>query len=321
MFHEIINVHNKDELFNILSEIHYETIFHRCWMGSYCFAADIVKNYEHVFINIKDWNFASQEVYDFLYPHNNDFKSMEYIFKYSAKVLSHFTEEQYKIWAKEYNIDQDKFIFFPEYCNEDTFVVNKEKLYKSSIKLVYAGKIPSPALPEDYFPGKSHLRSIKLLTKQKINIDFVLPPDIYNDVYSEPKKFMDFIYLNKMNNKFKLLKGEVLNPTLLSTYHFGFFELETTGTNHMLYKYAITSKFAFYLEASLPMLVNEKFYSMAKLVKNNHLGIVFSNDDLENLNEILKISNKKYQKMVKNIIEFRKKFTYKDVNLQTLGII
>ncbi len=322
IFKQIITVKNKDEMFKTIASLNHKAIFHRSWMGSYDFAADLVKNFDNVIVNIKDWNFAPQNVYEFLYQDNNDYESISYIFKNCKKILSHFTKEQYLLWEKEYNIDKNKFTFFPEFCNNESFVDKKRKEYDiQNIRLVYAGKISSTTLPEDYFPGKSHLRSLKILTKKNINIDFVLPPEIYNDIFNEQKKYMDFVYLNQLNPKFNIVKGEVLNPNILNKYDFGFFELETTGLNHMLYKYAVTSKFSFYLEALLPLLVNEKFSSMAKLVRDNNLGIVFNNNDLENLDKKLNITNEQYQNFVKSIIKFRTKFTYNNINLDILGII
>ncbi|AXH10879.1 hypothetical protein AHALO_2552 [Malaciobacter halophilus] len=309
-FINIYKVKDEEEIFNIIKLLDYDFIFHRSWMGAYYFAAKLVKTFDNVLINIKDWNFAEKEIYEYLFQNNKDYESIEYIFKNCDNILSHFTKEQAKLWAKEYNTNKNKFKFFPEYCNKKSFN-NKPKIkYSKNVKLVYAGKIPSSCLAEDYFPGKAHLRSIKKLTKQKINIDFVLPPDVYEDFTTSKKLYLDFIYENKMNKRFNLKKGKILNSQILNKYHFGFFELEASGINHELYKYAITSKFAFYLECGIPILINEKFHSIAKIVKKYNLGIIFNNNDLENLNDKLKISQDEYNLLCKNIKKFRKNFTY-----------
>ncbi|RXJ98220.1 hypothetical protein CRU98_10690 [Arcobacter sp. CECT 8986] len=316
-FINIYKVKDEEEIFKTIKSLDYDFIFHRSWMGAYYFAATLVKTFDNVLINIKDWNFAEKEVYEYLFPDNKDYESIDYIFKNCNNILSHFTKEQSKLWAKKYNTKKNKFKFFPEYCNKDNFN-NKPKIkYKKNIKLVYAGKIPPTCYAEEYFPGKAHLRSIKKLTKQKINIDFVLPPKIYDTFYNHSNNlYLDFIYEDKINRNFNILKGKELNSQILDEYHFGFFELETSGKNHNLYKYAVTSKFAFYLEAGIPMLINKKFNSMAKLVKKYNLGIVFNNNDLKNLNKKLKISQEEYNLLCKNIKTFRKKFTYqKNINL------
>lgn len=308
-FQHVIEVEDENELFRTLRLLKYHVIFHRSWMGSYDFAAKLVEKFENVIVNLKDWNFASQEVYEFLFPKSKDFEGMEYIFKHCNTILSHFTKEQACTWAKEYNVSEEKFFFFPEFCNKDNFNKKPQIEYKN-ISLVYAGAIPPTCFAEDYFPGKSHLRSIKLLTKQKINIDFVLPPNVYNTFFSSKDMYLDFIYESETNKRFNLIKGKELGSEILNKYHFGFFELETSGINHDLYKYAVTSKFAFYLEAGLPMLVNEKFVAIAQLVEENGLGIIFHNKDMKNLNTKLKIAQNEYDSFCENIKKFRKNFTY-----------
>ncbi len=306
---------NEKELFKTIQTLNYDLIFHRTWMGSYYFAAKLIKSFKNVIVNIKDWNFAKKEVYQYLFPNTKDCEGIDYIFKNSKLVLSHFTKEQAKLWAKEYNTSNNKFKFFPEYCNKQNF--NKKPIIKyKNIHLVYAGKIPPTSYEEDYFPGKSHLRSIKLLTKQHIKIDFVLPPKIYESFFNSKDLFQDYLYQDRINNNFNIIKGEELKSNILNKYHFGFFELETSGVNHQLYKYAITSKFAFYLECGLPLLVNKDFYSISNLVKKYKLGIVFSNKDLKNLDNKLDISQKEYNTFCKNIEKYRNKFTYKDKHLK-----
>lgn len=308
-FENVVMVEDEIKLFEAIKTIDYDCILHRSWMGAYSFAAKLIQKFDNVIVNIKDWNFASKEVYEFLFPDTQDFDGIDFIFKNGKTILSHFTDEQALLWAKEYNTDKDKFIFFPEYCNKDNFN-RKPPLKYENIKLVYAGRIPSSCLAEDYFPGKAHLRSIKVLTQQHIDIDFVFPPAIYEDVYKTKNMFLDFIYESEMNPHFNILKGQNLGSDVLNKYHFGFFELETSGVNTELYEYAITSKFAFYLEAGLPMLINEKFKSMSQLVQEHQLGIVFSNDDLSNISKKLTITQNDYNDFVRNIEKFRKDFTY-----------
>ena len=320
MFDEVIQTKNQAEIISILKTTKYDMIFHRTWMTNYEFAAKLVKEFKNLTINIKDWNFAPQDVYEFLYPDFKDYEAIEYIFKNSNQILSHFTKKQAKLWAKEYDTTKDKFIFFPEYCNKDSF--NEKPILKyKNIHLVYAGAISPSVKPEDYFPGKSHMRALKKLTKQGIKIDFVLPEHVYDFTIKSVDMFKDFIYENEINKRFNIIKGKALDTYILDRYHFGFFELEASGLNHMLYKYALTSKFAFYLEASLPMLVNDKFVSMAKIVKKHKLGIVFNNDELENMNKVLDISQKEYDKFVINIQKYRTKFTYKKRHLRDIGIL
>jgi hypothetical protein len=308
---EVINVTTEQELLKKIEELKPDLIFHRSWMLAYSFAAKLVERFENVVVNIKDWNFTEKDKYEFIYPnHGDDFEAIEYIFKNAKNILSHFTNKQSKIWAKKYDVDSKKFLFFPEYCNEDFFL--ERKLQYKNVKIVFAGSINQTTLPEQLFPWKSHLRSVSKLTKQNIRVDFVLPEAVYENIFNDKNNYFDWQYENKFNKNINIIKGTALSPIKLAKYHFCFFELETSGENKELYKYAVVSKFAFYLEACLPILVNEDFKSISKIIRKHNLGIVFSNKDLDNFNNVLKISQKEYNQMVKNISEFRKTYTYKN---------
>lgn len=308
IFDNIIEVSNKEEILTKLKMLSCDIIFNRGWMHSYTFSKELVKQFDNVVINIKDWNFSSKDEYEFLFNDTKDFEAIEYIFQNSKYILSHFTQEQADIWSKEYDVDKKKFIFFPEYCNEEKFI-DKDITYED-IKLVYAGKIHKSNLPEQLFPAKSHLRSIMKITNKNIGIDFVLPEREYENVLLNRDDFLDFLYENKFNKNFNLLKGKALSSSILKKYHFGFFELETSGKNKSLYRYAVTSKFAFYLESATPMLVNEDFISMSNLVSQHKLGIVFNNKDLNTIDKLLDISSEEYCEYVNNIKKFRNSFTY-----------
>ena len=318
IFDNIIEVSNKEEILAKLKMLSHDIIFNRGWMHSYSFSKELVQQFDNVVINIKDWNFSSKEEYQFLFNDSKDFEALEYIVKHAKYILSHYTDEQASIWSQKYFIDKSKFVFFPEYCNKSTFI-DKKLIYKD-IKIAYAGKIHKSCYPEQLFSAKSHLRSIKKLTKQGINIDFILPKKEYEQVISNKDLFIDFLYENRFNKKFNLLKGKALSPIVLKNCHFGFFELETSGENKLLYEHAIVSKFAFYLESCTPMLINKDFVAISNLVSTYKLGIVFSNKDLDNFNAMLKISQNEYNQLIENIKQFRKNFTY-EANQKTLSKI
>jgi len=317
-FDEVIEVDNKDELIQKIETMKYDFIFHRSWMHAYSFAADLTQKYDNVIVNIKDWNFAPEDVYTSLFKTNKDFKAIAIIFEKAFKVLSHFTTEQIELWEKTYKINKKKFMFFPEYCNQERFVVKKNIVYDIP-QLVFAGNISPTSYPEDYFPSKALLNSVRNLTKKNIKITFILPPILYDNSFGKNvDMYRDFDFERKFNSKFTIKRGEVLNPSILNMYHFGFFELKINCLNEDLFKYAVVSKFAFYLEASLPILVNEKFVSMATIVSENGLGIVFSNSDIENLDTVLKISQQQYSLYLKNIANFRNKYKYTDSIIESI---
>lgn len=307
----VIDVKTQKELIKKLKEIKPDLIFHRSWMHAYSFAAKLVKKFDNVIVNIKDWEFASKKEYGIIFGEEatKDFKAIKYIMKSAKLILSHYTKEQAKIWAKKYKVNKKKFVFFPEFCNEENFC-DKKVLDTDTYNIVFAGSLSPTSYPEEFFIAKPHLRSVRRLTKQNIDVSYVLVEGSYAATQSPRQRllFQDVLYENQFNDKFHLVKGKQLDSSVLSSYHYGFFTLEYTTKNKTLNKYAIPSKFAFYLEAGIPMLINDQLKSLSCYVKKYQLGIVFGNDDLDRLDEILVNNQKNYGNFVKNIKKFRKKF-------------
>lgn len=318
----VIYFASEEELFKHLSSVDYDVIFHRSWMLAYPFAAKLVQHMNNVIVNIKDWNFSTQKEYKIIFGENavEDFNAIKYIFQHAKAILSHYTDQQAKIWAKKYNVDVKKFIFFPEYCNEKNFNYPRKRSYQNP-KLAFAGSLGPTSYPEEFFLAKSHLRALRQLTQQNIDVSYVLTQGAYAGTQSPRQRlvFQDILYENAFNEKFHITKGETLNSSILEPYHFGFFILEYSTKSVHLNRYAIPSKFAFYLEAGLPMLINANMKALAHLIQKYNLGIVFNNSHLDNFSTILDISEEDYLQMVRNIIEFRRtKYQYNKDTLDTI---
>lgn len=310
--HRVIRASNQKQLLKRIKEENADVIFHRSWMLAYPFAAKLVKKFDNVIVNIKDWNFSSKKEYGIIFTEEatKDFKAMKYIMKHAELILSHYTQEQAKLWAKQYKVDQNKFIFFPEFCNENNFNFRKE-LRNISLRIAFAGSLGPTTYPEEFFLAKSHLRAVRFLTKKSIDVSYVLVEGSYAATQSPRQRllFQDILYENQFNDKFHLVKGKQLDSSILNSYHFGFFILEYTTKNKTLNKYAVPSKFAFYLEAGMPMIINSKMKALSKIVEKYELGIVF-----KSLNDLIRklenLSEEHYFTYVNNVENYRKNFTY-----------
>lgn len=307
-----IQVKTQSELFDKLAELNYDVIFSRSWMHAYSFSAQLVEKFDNVIVNIKDWNFSSKKEYKFLFGNDDDFEAISYIFKNAMYVLSHYTDEQSLIWTKEYNTNKDKFIFFPEYCdNLDIKKTNK----KNKNSIVFAGTFSSTATPKSFYVSTDMYDTISVLTKQNLYLDYILPPKFYDNI--DKSLYQDFLYENEFNEFFKLKRGVELDPNILKNYSYAIFSpIINQYRNEELFKYAIPSKFAFYLEANIPMIVNEKMISLSKIVEKKGLGIVVSNNDMKNIKKILENTN--HEKLVENIMKFKNEFTYNSNSLVSL---
>ncbi len=307
-----IQVKTQSELFDKLSEINYNAIFNRSWMNAYSFSAKLVEKFDNVIVNIKDWNFATKKEYKFLFGNDDDFEAISYIFKNAMYVLSHYTDEQSVIWAQKYDTNKDKFIFFPEYC-DNLNIKTIDKKDKNSI--VFAGTFSSTATPRFFYVSTDMYDTIGIVTKQNLYLDYILPPKFYDNI--DRLLYQDFLYENEFNEFFKLKRGVELDPSILKNYSYAVFSpIINECRNEELFKYAIPSKFAFYLEANIPMIVNEKMLSLSRMVKEKGLGIVVSNNDMKNIKKILENSN--HEEFVNNIIKFKNEFTYNSNSLMSL---
>lgn len=318
----VIDVKTQKELIKKLKEIKPDLIFHRSWMHAYSFAAKLVKKFDNVIVNIKDWEFASKKEYAIVFGEEatKDFKAIKYIMKNAKLILSHYTKEQAKIWAKKYKVNKKKFVFFPEFCNEENFF-DKKVLDTDTYNIAFAGSLSPTSYPEEFFIAKPHLRSVRCLTKQNIDVSYVLVEGSYAATQSPKQRllFQDVLYENQFNDKFHLVKGKQLDSSVLSAYHYGFFHLEDCVKKQNLTRYAVPSKFAFYLEAGLPMIINRKMKGLSKLVKKYGLGVVFDNNEIDDLAIKLKsISTKEYKGYISNINLFRKRFIFKSSNLDKI---
>lgn len=310
LFDNVIEVNDTKEIVHKLQDKTYDYIFHRTWMHAYDFASELVQRFDNVLVNIKDWNFAPEEVYEFLF-NKRDYRAIKSIFESGCKILTHFTQEQVQLWCNEYDTCEENFIFFPEFCNEENFIIKKTTTCSPEPRLALAGSLHPTVYTQDYFPGKDLLNSIRKITKKEISIDFIVPEQLYDISFGEKRAlFYDLDYERTFNPKFNVIRGKALAPELLHGYDFGFFELESTSLNEHVIKYAIVSKFAFYLEAQIPMLVNRRFESIARIVEKYSLGIVFENEDIERLAEVLNISSNQYKSYINNINKFREEFKY-----------
>ncbi|MDC7250241.1 MAG: hypothetical protein PQJ49_10030 [Sphaerochaetaceae bacterium] len=313
----VIDVESKEEIVEYLKTLDYDVIFHRSWMHAYAFAQLLVEQFDNVIVNIKDWEVSTKKEYEVMYGKKSveDFDAIEAIFKKAKLVLSHFTGPQAEIWAKRYNVCKEKFRFFPEYCNEESFYFRSNLSYEKP-RLVLAGSLSPSSYPEEICPSKSHLRVIRKVTKKDISIDYVLPIGTYAGVKSLKNRllFQDVLFEDKFNKNFNIFRGKTLDSSILNNYNFGFFSLEYVTKNEYKNKYAIPSKFAFYLESGLPMIVNKKLKALSHFIETYNLGILFDNDDIDSLEKILNITNSEYVKMVENIYSFRKTFVINHID-------
>jgi len=319
---KIKKLKNKEEILTHLYNNKYDLIFHRSWMHRYPFAALLAKKFNNVISYIKDWHDISKDEYEFAYDTVDDIDAIRDIFVHSKLVLSHYSKGYTNRLAVKYNITNKKFIFFPEYSLVENFYVKKNINYSNENNcLLMAGGGVHTSVPNNIIPGKSLFNMMISISLQKININMVIVEKSYNRIHSNRKMYLDYLYEDKFNKYFNIKKGSELDKSIGKDYSFGMFTDSIFPRNAKYLhaeEYAVTSKFAFYLECGLPVLVNKRFKTLSRIVKKNDIGIVFSDDDLNEFKKVLNIRNKRYKRLVHNVYKFREKFTYNKKTIKPL---
>lgn len=116
--------------------------------------------------------------------------------------------------------------------------------------------------------------------------------------------------IEKINNKqivmHKPLSNQELNK-VMGKYQYGtniFFHNKIVDNRWV--KTSLSNKFFSFLEAGIPIIVNDELEFMAKLVKKYHCGVVVSEKDFYNLKDIL--SKQNYPKLLLGVKRARKEF-------------
>lgn len=104
---------------------------------------------------------------------------------------------------------------------------------------------------------------------------------------------------------FKALPNDELNKKL-GDYQFGIhlFFSDPEKTPEYLIKNPVPNKIFSYLEAGIPIIINDEMEYMADLIRKYDCGIVIEEKNLKNLNSIIK--KKDYSKLLNGVNKARK---------------
>ena len=199
------------------------------------------------------------------------FFAEQYACENANGIILGYSHEAVDILKKRYDIKAPILEFHTYICNE---FISSEKTIKYSqedgkIHLVYGGNVAPSNLPKKIFADVQFHELIKEITKQGIYFD------IYTTPHVSPLKFeqfySDYIAIFRENSLFRFKEGIFPNEAAgeFSRYDFGMmvyflnqgtFLSEANNTR-------LPGKFFLYLEASLPILINEESRYVAKLVR------------------------------------------------------
>ena len=185
-------------------------------------------------------------------------------------------------------------------CLDEWTISNNKKPKAGEIHLVFAG---GPLKSSD---GRAHfLEVIKKITSQNIHFhtygECVNKKDTILFVEEEKKnKYYHFHPKERVDN---------LNKKM-SQYTYGInpdFYIKSI-INPLWPKTSVANRMFNYIEAGIPIIINEDAEYMMKIVKDNEIGFSIKYNDLDNLKDI--IEKRDYKKMIDNTKKAQKKFSW-----------
>ena len=230
------------------------------------------------------------------------FFSERFAFKNSDGFILGYSPEAMEILKNRYNIKIPMMEFHSYVCDEFKSGNNgKHSNMDGKIHVIHGGMVQPSHLPGRMFGDTQYCRLIETITKQGIYFDIYLNPQ-YN-FFRTKQLFGDYILMAKANPLFSFRKGlppdEATNE--FSKYDFGAMIafLDRGGGFDEHIQTRLATKFFTYLEAGLPVIVNEEFQYPARLVKEHGIGIVVSQKDIYNLPAIINSYDRK--KLIANV--------------------
>ncbi len=232
-----------------------------------------------------------------------------YCFKHADFIIHKGPEDELNLIKKiEVKHIPGKPIQFLPYCFDKwTLPIKKEGDKLKGMHLVYIGNFFPP---ETKMLKISNLEMSKMLAEQGINVH----------IYTNNP-------VNHPDGKYFHTYSEVPNLELnerMSRYNYGFLINfhNMDAIDERLLKTTIANKFISYLEAGIPIVMNDEVEYMVSLIKRFNCGVVISEKDLPNMKKILEKQN--YSKLLKGVEKARKYFsleTQKKNVLTGLGLI
>lgn len=174
----------------------------------------------------------------------------------------------------------------------------------SQVDIVYAGSI---------FPKPNHIPDVRALCllpqcKKILSANSSYGFHVYS--WQRNKKELSEALNNNEHFVFHDFVPHPDMPQEISKYHFGFiwFNIDdvVSRTHANVFDSTFNSKVVTYLAAGLPLIVHDRLTLIADFVKENEIGLVLSDEDLNNFGDI--ISGVDYNRLRRKVRECQLKF-------------
>jgi len=221
--------------------------------------------------------------------------------QYADGIIANSLEprEAMKLW----NIKtKNKRLFFPIYCDNDSFSTPKKTFAMDDIHMVYAGGIAGSHRDKRYFGDTQLSWLIEYLAQQKIHFHIYPSPTVQKADYQEYEQIArqnDFFHFHQA------VSQTVLSQEL-SQYHYGLLPFFGGSSNQseLKAKYATTVKLFNYAEAGIPIIAGAGVTYQSWIIERYKLGLVIKQkEDFKNIRKY--IEEKPYSEQIKTVSEQR----------------
>jgi glycosyltransferase involved in cell wall biosynthesis len=197
----------------------------------------------------------------------------------------------------DYSIKKPDLALIPGCLKEWTFSPKKKK--SKEIHLVHAGG------PQRDIPGIFPFIEItKQITKQKIHLHVYGPcsNDIEKERFLEESKKNSYFHWHEKKDVKELNKD-------MSNYNYGiiFNFYDFSIMNQLFPKTSMANKMFNYIEAGIPILIDENSKVMSDIIQKEKIGLIIPFNRFESLREILEKQD--YNKLQENIKRCQEKFS------------
>ena len=305
--------------------------FHvQCWMWSYYLGKFIIKKKKKISKVICDFYdvtgmYSDRKSLKIIWDDfivDQDLENEKFIFKNADGIIHRYKEKVFLEYSKRYNRSRN-ILEFQQYPVKS--VKTQKKINNGKLKFVFCGTLIPPNdvnHPKELFNATGLINAFTSILELKHELYIYLPIngsqefnkwiyDLRDIFFPETLKIFDSLPLENLIDE-------------ISHYDFGIniqkIDMESTKLSEFSYKGAMGTKNYTYLEAGLPILVNDEYLYCKELVEKHNIGLAIKSKDFSDLDLILKkynisdlkdnvrkfnINNNLYEKS-KELLEFYK---------------
>jgi len=217
-----------------------------------------------------------------------------------------------EILGTKYNMKKTAMMEFQSYPTSSYFaypLFHQRK--KDKIKLVYAGVIAPSSEPNQLFGDIQIISFCRTLLDQSLELHVYTRP-----YYNDKAQCADYDKLAENDENFYFHSGILPDKLTNEISHCDFGMLifhfpPTLRVQNEHFQTSMSTKLFTYLEAGLPLLVSEELHYMASLIKSWGLEIVFKQEELKNIKDV--IQKYDYAQLRKNVLEYRNRFSMENM--------